>query len=98
MSTKSQADSVKVVKEQGSLLLCANMSGKDKLKDVSARDVRFNSLYNKFSVWKRSGAPPYKFVHALSVLRKQPSRLVYTKQNDPFSGQNTKQQQQNILN
>ena len=48
----------------------------------------------KFSVWKESGAPPYKSAHALLVFSKKLSRLLYNKHNEPALGQNTKQQQQ----
>ena len=45
----------------------------------------------EFSVWKETGAPPYKCARALSVFSKKLSRLLYTNHNKHALGQNTKQ-------
>ena len=46
----------------------------------------------EFSVWKESGAPPYKCACALLVFNKYLSSLLYTSRSEPALVQNTKQQ------
>ena len=43
----------------------------------------------EFTAWKESGAPPYKYAHALLAFSKKLSRLLYNKNNEPALGQNT---------